>query len=81
MLEDTKQAVLEMNSLLDNAGIVTKRLKLLQNALAMKDEAAAPVVKKVYKPVKASTWTPAAEADALHGLYPVVRDGSPCVVE
>ncbi|HLJ57885.1 MAG TPA: class I SAM-dependent DNA methyltransferase [Chthonomonadaceae bacterium] len=51
-----------------------KRLKLLQGALAVKDEAAAPVIKRLHRPGKA-------EADALHGLFPVARDGGPCVAE
>ena len=51
-----------------------KRLKLLQNALAKRDEAAAPVIKKVHKPGKA-------EADKLHGFYEADIDDKRCVVE
>jgi type I restriction enzyme M protein len=51
-----------------------KRLKLLQTLLAAKDEAAAPVVKRVHKPGKA-------DADPLHGLFPATLDGKSCVVE
>jgi type I restriction enzyme M protein len=49
-----------------NVKLTTKRQKLLQTALAVKDETAAPVIKKVHKPGKA-------EADPLHGRFP---DGS-----
>jgi type I restriction enzyme M protein len=49
-----------------NVKLTAKRQKLLQTALAVKDEAAAPVIKKVHKPGKA-------EADPLYGRFP---DGS-----
>lgn len=52
----------------------SKRQKLLQSALAEKDEAAAPVIKKVHKYGKI-------EADPLRGRYAVTLDGKPCVVE
>lgn len=51
-----------------------KRLKLLQSALAEKDEAAAPIIKKTHKLGKM-------EADPLHGRYPVTLDGKPYVIE
>jgi type I restriction enzyme M protein len=51
-----------------------KRLKLLQSALAEKDDTAAPVIKKIHKQGKM-------EADPLHGQYPINIDGKPCVVE
>ena len=60
----------------DRQGIkfTAKRQKLLQSTLAEKDQAAAPVIKKVHKPGKV-------EADPLHGRYAVTLDGKPCVVE
>jgi type I restriction enzyme M protein len=65
-----------LESLADEAGVklTAKRLKLLPNALARRDEAAAPVVKKVHKPGKA-------EADQLRGLYEIIVDRKRCVVE
>jgi type I restriction enzyme M protein len=52
----------------------SKRLKLLQSALAEKDEKAAAIIKKIHKTGKM-------EADPLHGRYPVTLDDKPCVVE
>jgi type I restriction enzyme M protein len=66
-----------------------KRLKLLQTALAERDEAAAPVVKKIHKPGKGAKAKPV-EGDPLHGRFllpsPSGRGargegGQPCVVE
>ena len=57
-----------------------KRLKLLQTALAEKDEAAAPVIKKIHKPGKGGKGT-SVEADPLHGRYASTIDGKPCIVE
>jgi type I restriction enzyme M protein len=57
-----------------------KRLKLLQTALAEKDETAAPVIKKIHKPSKGGKSTPV-EADPLHGRYETAVDGKPYVVE
>jgi len=54
--------------------LTAKRRKLLQTALAERDEAAAPVISKMHKPGKA-------KADPFHGLYAVKVDGKPCVVE
>jgi type I restriction enzyme M protein len=54
--------------------LVAKLQKLLQSALAEKDEAALPVIKKVHKPGKIM-------ADPLHGRYAVTLDGKPVVVE
>ena len=48
--------------------LTAKRQKLLQTALAVKDEHAAPVVKKVHKPGKA-------EPDPLHGRF-LIGDSS-----
>jgi type I restriction enzyme M protein len=50
--------------------LTAKRQKLLQAALAVKDEHAAPVVKKVLKLGKA-------EPDPLHGRFAVGHDNSP----
>jgi len=60
----------------DRQGIkfTSKRQKLLQSALAEKDQAAAPVIKRVHKTGKV-------EADPLHGRYAVTLDGKPCIVE
>jgi type I restriction enzyme M protein len=65
-----------LESVADNASVklTAKRLKLLQNALAGRDEAASPVVKKAHKPGKA-------EADSLRGLHKAVVEGKACVVE
>ncbi len=52
----------------------TKRMKLLQSALARRDEAAEPVVKRVHKPGKA-------EPDPIRGRYEAVVGGRRCVVE
>lgn len=55
--------------------LTPKRLKLVQSALAVKDENAQPVIKKLlHKPGRA-------EADPLHGRYAVTVKGKPCVVE
>jgi type I restriction enzyme M protein len=67
---DELEKAADMNGVKLNA----KRLKLLQSALAEKDETAAPVIKKIHKLGKM-------EADPLHGRYPVTIDGKPCVVE
>jgi type I restriction enzyme M protein len=57
-----------------NVKLTAKRLKLLQNAVALRDDTAAPVVKKFHKPGKI-------EADSLRGLYESIVDGKSCVVE
>ncbi|MDQ7837802.1 MAG: class I SAM-dependent DNA methyltransferase [Thermodesulfobacteriota bacterium] len=54
--------------------LTAKRQKLLQSALAEKDENAAPVIKKVHKPGKVKD-------DPLHGRYAVMLRGKPAVVE
>lgn len=65
-----------VETLASKAGVklTSKRLKLLQNSLAKKDELAVPVIKKVYKPGKAET-------DPLHGRFEATVNGKPCVVE
>ncbi len=54
--------------------LTAKRQKLLQGVLAMRDENAEPVVKKVHKPSRA-------EADAIRGRYAVILDGKKVVAE
>jgi type I restriction enzyme M protein len=50
--------------------LTAKRQKLLQTALAVKDETATPVVKKLHKPGKA-------EPDPLHGRFLIGNERSP----
>jgi type I restriction enzyme M protein len=50
--------------------LTAKRQKLLQTALAVKDENAAAVIKKVHKPGKA-------EQDPLHGRFLIGDESSP----
>ena len=57
-----------------NVKLTARRLKLLQTALARRDEAAAPVVRKAHKPGRA-------EADPLHGRYEAAVDGKRVIVE
>jgi type I restriction enzyme M protein len=57
-----------------NVKLTPKRWKLIQTALAVKDEAAEPVIKKLHKPGKV-------EADPLHGCYAVAVKGKACVAE
>ena len=54
--------------------LTAKREKLLQGSLALRDEAAAPVIRKVYKAGKAA-------ADPFHGRYGVKVGGKACLVE
>jgi len=54
--------------------LTTKRVKLLQSTLAVKDEAAEPVIKKIYKPGKA-------EVEPLRGRYAVTLAGKASIVE
>ncbi len=54
--------------------LTAKRIKLLQSALAEKDEAAVPVIKKVHKPGKA-------EAEPLYGRCAVDIAGKSRVIE
>ena len=54
--------------------LTTKRLKLLQTVLGEKDEAAAPVIKKLHRPSNS-------EADPLHGRFTTLIGGRPHVVE
>ena len=58
----------------DGIKLNPKRWKLIQTALAVKDENAMPVIKKLHKPGKA-------EKDPLHGRYTVTLSGKSCVAE
>lgn len=73
---DFNKFMAEVEKVADKNGVKlnAKRLKLLQSALAEKDETAAPVIKKIHKTGKM-------EADPLHGRYPVTLDGKSCMVE
>src|SRR5712692_8853197 len=67
-------AAIERDADRHNVKFTTKRQKLLQTALAEKDETAAPVIKKIHKPGKI-------EADPLRGRFSVTLEGKPWVVE
>ncbi|MEW8009365.1 MAG: SAM-dependent DNA methyltransferase, partial [Candidatus Thiodiazotropha endolucinida] len=54
--------------------LIAKRKKLLQSELCNTSEDAAPVLKKVHKPGKASP-------DPIHGLFEAMVNGKTCVVE
>jgi type I restriction enzyme M protein len=58
----------------ENVKLTPKRRKLIQTELAVKDEAAQPVIKKLHKPGKA-------EAVPLCGRYAVILKGKPHVAE
>ena len=58
----------------DSIKLSPKRLKLLQTALAVKDESAAPVIRKLHKAGKVAP-------DPLHGRFEAAVGGKPCVVE
>ncbi|MDW7733157.1 MAG: class I SAM-dependent DNA methyltransferase [Methanolobus sp.] len=57
-----------------NVKLTAKRLKLLQNSLAQKDESAEPVIRKTHKPGKV-------KADSLRGLFEVQEAGKTVIVE
>src|SRR5712692_2216837 len=67
-------AAVERDADRHNVKFTAKRQKLLQTALAEKDETAAPVIKKIHKPDKI-------EADPLRGRFSVTLEGKPWVVE
>jgi len=73
---DFNKFMAEVEKVADKNGVKlnSKRLKLLQSALAEKDETAAPLIKKIHKLGKM-------EADPLHGRHSLTIDGKPCVVE
>lgn len=64
----------EQEALLPAVKLTARRLKLLQTALAERDEAAVPVIKKVHKPG-------CVHAHPLHGRYEASVGGKNCVVE
>lgn len=57
-----------------NVKLTAKRTKLVQNALAERDESGEPVIKRAHKAGKA-------EADPIHGIYETMINGKPIVVE
>ncbi len=61
-------------SIFYGAKLSSKRLKLLQNELAKKDETAAPLIKREHKPGKI-------QPDPLHGFYSTKVDGKAAIVE
>jgi len=67
-------ATVERDADRHNVKLTAKRQKLLQTALAEKDETAEAVIKKIHKPGKM-------EADPLRGRFSVTLEGKPCVVE
>ena len=80
---NTFLAAVEKDADRHNVKLTAKRQKLLQTALAVRDEAAVPVIKKVHKPGKAAS-------DPLYGRFPVGSEHGlqpsqfallPCVVE
>lgn len=64
----------ETDALRHGVKLGAKRMKLLQTALARRDETAMPVIKKVHRQSKA-------EANPLRGRYEAMVDGKPCLVE
>jgi type I restriction enzyme M protein len=57
-----------------NVKLPAKRLKLVQNTLAERDENAKPVIRRVHKAVKA-------DADPIYGRYATTVGGKPVIVE
>ena len=66
--------VLEADAERYGVKISAKRAKLLQSALAARDEGSERVIRRVHKPGKVA-------ADPLHGLFPQTLGGKHCVVE
>ena len=66
----------KVKTLADAEGVklTAKREKLLQGSLAQRDEAAAPVIRKLHKPGKVT-------ANPLHGRYAIEVKGKPGLVE
>ncbi|GFN33847.1 type I restriction-modification system subunit M [Paenibacillus xylaniclasticus] len=75
-LKDYNLFLKDLNQIADrlNVKLSSKKLNLIRNHLAFADESAEKVVKKIYKPGKS-------EANPLKGLFSVVMDGKPCIVE
>ena len=57
-----------------SVNLPARLMKLIQTGLSVRDEAAAPVIKKAHKPGKA-------EADPVHGRFEANSGGKSCVVE
>jgi type I restriction enzyme M protein len=68
------RALVEMLGETGGVKLTAKREKLLQGSLAVRDEAAAPVIRKVQKGGKAA-------ADPFHGRYGIKVAGKACLVE
>jgi type I restriction enzyme M protein len=68
------RAEVERDAAENDIKLTTKRLKLLQTELAERDEACAPVLKKIYKPGQLPV-------NPRFGLYESTMKGKPCVVE
>ncbi|MEW9702295.1 hypothetical protein [Paenibacillus sp. SI8] len=68
--------LVELNIVADKLSVKlpVKRLNLIKNNLAIVDENAEKVIKKIFKTGKV-------EANALYGLFSIVIDGKACVVE
>jgi type I restriction enzyme M protein len=64
----------ELEAVAEDKGVklTAKRMKLVQSALAEREESAQPVIKKVHK---------TREADPLHGLFEIKLNGKSSVVE
>lgn len=58
--------------------LTAKRVKLLQSALAERNEAAEPVIRRLHKPGPKARVP---EADPLRGLFPLAIDGKVHIVE
>jgi type I restriction enzyme M protein len=73
---DFNTFLISFETMASKAGVklTAKKLKLLQNSLAKKDESSVPVIKKVHKPGKV-------EADPLNGRFETTVNGKLCVVE
>ena len=67
-------AALQVEAEKRNVKVNPKRMKLVQSTLAVREEKAKPVIRKLHKPGKI-------EVDELHGVYPVTRDGKEYLAE
>ena len=71
---NTFRSLLEEEAKRRGVKLTPKRNKLIQSALAQRDEHAAPVIAKTHKPSKA-------QPDPIHGLYEVRVEGKTSIVE
>ncbi len=67
-------ADVEAEALRSGVKLTAKREKLVRTSLAMKDETAEPVIKRIHRPDKAT-------ANPLYGRYALPVNGKPAVVE